>query len=143
MMKISKEFKWEMGHRLPFHSGKCKNIHGHTYKMRLEIDGDLDENGMVMDYYDVSEIISPLIDELDHSFMVKENDFEIIEFLNKINSKKVVVPFETTAENITVYLLRRIKDKILSERIKRIKVRVYETEKTYAEDEIILENSKS
>lgn len=137
-MKISKEFKWEMGHRLPFHSGKCKNIHGHTYKMRVEIEGDLDENGMVMDYYDVSEIISPVVDELDHSFMVKESDKEIIDFLDKLKSKKVVVPFETTAENITLHLLEKIKERITSERIKKIKVRVYETEKTYAEDEIEL-----
>jgi len=137
-MKISKEFKWEMGHRLPFHAGKCKNIHGHTYKMRVEIEGDLDENGMVMDYYDVSEIISPIVDELDHSFMVRETDKEIIDFLDKLNSKKVVVPFETTAENITLHLLEKIKKRINSDRIKRIKVRVYETEKTYAEDEIEL-----
>ncbi len=137
-MKISKEFKWEMGHRLPFHSGKCKNIHGHTYKMRVEIEGDLDDNGMVMDYYDVSSVILPIIDEFDHSFMVKENDTDVIEFLIKLGSKKVVVPFETTAENITLHMLKKIKEKISSERIKRIKVRVYETEKTYAEDEISL-----
>lgn len=137
-MKISKEFKWEMGHRLPFHSGKCKNIHGHTYKMRVEIEGDLDENGMVIDYYDVSEIISPIVDELDHSFMVIETDKEIIDFLDKLKSKKVVVPFETTAENITLHMLEKIKERITSDRIKRIKVRVYETEKTYAEDEIEL-----
>lgn len=139
-MKISKEFKWEMGHRLPFHSGKCKNIHGHTYKMRVEIEGDLDSNGMVMDYYDVSSVISPLIDELDHSFIVKDDDSEVIEFLNKLNSKKIVVPFETTAENITIYMLQKIKEKITSDRIKKIKVRVYETEKTYAEDEITLKS---
>ena len=139
-MKISKEFKWEMGHRLPFHSGKCINIHGHTYKMRVEIEGDLDSNGMVMDYYDVSSVISPLVDELDHSFIVKDNDSEVIEFLNKLNSKKVVVPFETTAENITLYMLQKIKEKITSDRIKKIKVRVYETEKTYAEDEIVLKS---
>lgn len=137
-MKISKEFKWEMGHRLPFHSGKCKNIHGHTYKMRVEIEGDLDENGMVMDYYDVSSAISPIVDEFDHSFMVKENDTDVLGFLDKLGSKKVVVPFETTAENITLFMLKKIKDRIASERIKRIKVRVYETEKTYAEDEIEL-----
>lgn len=137
-MKISKEFKWEMGHRLPFHSGKCKNIHGHTYKMRVEIEGNLDANGMVIDYYDVSEIISPIVDELDHSFMVKDSDKEIIDFLDKLKSKKVVVPFETTAENITLHLLKKIKERITSHRIKKIKVRVYETEKTYAEDEIEL-----
>lgn len=137
-MKISKEFKWEMGHRLPFHSGKCKNLHGHTYKMRIEIDGELDQNGMVMDYYDVSEIISPVIDELDHAFMVNDDDTEVLSFLNKIDSKKVVVSFETTAENITLYLLQKVKEQIKSERIKKLKIRVYETEKTYAEDEVLL-----
>jgi 6-pyruvoyltetrahydropterin/6-carboxytetrahydropterin synthase len=95
---------------------------------------------MVMDYYDVSSVISPLIDELDHSFIVKDDDSEVIEFLNKLNSKKVVVPFETTAENITLYMLQKIKEKITSDRIKKIKVRVYETEKTYAEDEVLLKS---
>ncbi len=137
-MKISKEFKWEMGHRLPFHLGKCKNLHGHTYKMRVEFDGEWDENGMVIDYYDVSEIISPLVEKLDHSFMVKESDTEVLDFLNKIESKKVVVPFETTAENITLYMLERIKEQVKSKQIKKVKVRVYETDKTYAEDEISL-----
>ena len=61
-MKIAKEFRWEMGHRLKFHKGKCINLHGHSYKMMVEFTGDVDENGMVLDYYDVKEIISPLVD---------------------------------------------------------------------------------
>ena len=43
VMKIAKEFNWEMGHRLPEHFGKCKNIHGHSYKMMVELEGDLDD----------------------------------------------------------------------------------------------------
>lgn len=137
-MKIAKEFKWEMGHRLPFHKGKCKNIHGHTYRMRVELEGELDKNGMVIDYYDVNEMIEPLVNELDHTFLVCENDREMIEVLDKLNSLKIVVPFETTAENITKYFLKKIKEKIGSPSIKTIKVRVYETEKTYAEDQLLL-----
>lgn len=135
-MKIAKEFKWEMGHRLPFHKGKCKNLHGHTYKIMVEFEGNLDENGMVMDYYDVKDVVGPIIDELDHSFMVKKDDTEIIDFLKKINSKHTIVDFQTTAENICKYFLKRISETGLPKNIKGIKAKVFETENTYAEDEI-------
>ena len=108
-MKIAKEFRWEMGHRLPEHFGLCKNIHGHSYKMIVEFEGELDKNQMVIDYYDVEKIINPVIEKLDHSFMVNIDDKIVIEFLEKMNSKKVVVGFNSTAENICNYLLSEIK----------------------------------
>jgi len=134
-MKIAKEFSWEMGHRLPFHKGKCKNLHGHSYKCMVEFTGDPDSNGMVIDYFDVKKIIGPIIDELDHSFMVCKDDKEVIEVLEKLNSQKVVVDFETTAENICLYLLSKIKSAKLPQNIYSIKVRVLETENSYAEEE--------
>lgn len=137
-MRIAKEYRWEMGHRLPFHEGKCKNLHGHSYKCMVEISGEPESNGMVLDYYDMKKIIKPIIEELDHSFMVWSGDKEIIEFLDKINSKKVVVDFQTTAENICVYLLERIKKTNLPNNINKLKVKVFETENTYAEEEISL-----
>ena len=134
-MKIAKEFTWEMGHRLPFHTGKCKNLHGHSYKCMVELTGDPDENGMVMDYYDLKKVVEPILDELDHAFMVCKKDIEMIEALEKLNSRKVVVDFETTAENICVYLLSKIKSAKLLQNIHSIKVRVLETENSYAEEE--------
>lgn len=135
-MKIAKEYSWEMGHRLPFHEGKCKNLHGHSYKCMVELNGEPDKNGMVLDYYDMKTIIQPIIDELDHSFMVYSEDKEVIEFLDKINSRKVVVDFQSTAENICLFLLKKIKEANLPGNIKSIKVKVLETENTYAEEEI-------
>lgn len=135
-MKIAKEYSWEMGHRLPFHEGKCKNMHGHSYKCMVELNGEPDKNGMVLDYYDMKTIIQPIIDELDHSFMVYSEDKEVIEFLDKINSRKVVVDFQSTAENICLFLLKKIKEANLPGNIKSIKVKVLETENTYAEEEI-------
>ena len=134
-MKIAKEFTWEMGHRLPFHNEKCKNLHGHSYKCMVELTGDPDENGMVMDYYDLKKVVEPILDELDHAFMVCKKDIEMIEALEKLNSRKVVVDFETTAENICVYLLSKIKSAKLLQNIHSIKVRVLETENSYAEEE--------
>ena len=137
-MKIGKEFKWEMGHRLPEHFGQCKNIHGHSYKMLVEFEGELDENGMVIDYYDVEKIINPLIEKLDHAFLVNKDDKLTVEFLEKLNSKKVVVDFESTVENICIYLLTKIKTADLPANVKTIMIRVSETEEDYAEERISL-----
>jgi 6-pyruvoyltetrahydropterin/6-carboxytetrahydropterin synthase len=137
-MRIAKEFNWEMGHRLPDHFGKCKNIHGHSYKLMVELDGDLNENGMVMDYYDLKKIVNPIVENLDHAFMVYEKDSQVVEFLEQIKSKKVIVNFESTVENITRYFLAEIRKHNLSSNIHKIKVRVCETPGDYAEEEIEL-----
>jgi len=137
-MKIAKEFKWEMGHRLPEHFGQCKNIHGHSYKMLVEFEGEIDENGMVIDYCDVEKIVNPIIEKLDHAFLVNKDDKLTIEFLEKLNSKKVVVDFESTAENICTYLLNNIKSADLPENVKAIMARISETDEDYAEERISL-----
>ena len=133
MMKIAKEFHWEMGHRLPEHFGLCSNIHGHSYKMIVEFEGELNDQGMIIDFYDVEKIINPVIEKLDHSFMVKDDDNLVIEFLNKIDSKKVVVDFVATVENICIYITNKITSNNLPSNVKTISVRIYETPKDYAE----------
>jgi len=138
MMKIAKEFHWEMGHRLPEHFGLCKNIHGHSYRLIIEFEGELDEQGMVIDFYDVEKILAPIIDELDHAFMVKDDDNLTLEFLEKLNSKKVVVGFFTTVENICKYISDKIIKSNLPKNIKLITVRVYETAEDYAEEKVNL-----
>lgn len=137
-MKIAKEFRWEMGHRLPDHFGLCKNIHGHSYKMLVEFDGELNEQGMIIDYYDVEKTINPIIEKLDHAFMVNKDDIMVLEFLKKMKSKKVVVDFQSTAENICLYLLKKIKKSDLPKNVNEIKVRVYETSHDYAEETLNL-----
>ncbi|MDO8548880.1 MAG: 6-carboxytetrahydropterin synthase QueD [Ignavibacteria bacterium] len=137
-MKIAKEFRWEMGHRLPEHFDKCKNIHGHSYKMIIELEGEVVESGMVMDYYEIKKIINPIIEKLDHAFMVYNEDKEIISFLKKMKSKMVVVEFQSTVENICKYFLNEIKKISLPKNIKKVSVRIYETVDDYAEEFINL-----
>ncbi len=137
-MKIAKEFNWEMGHRLPEHFGKCKNIHGHSYKMLVEIEGDVLENGMVMDYYHLRDVIDPLVEKMDHAFLVYKDDKNVIEFLEKMNSKRVIVDFQSTVENITRFFLNEIKKTKMPENIHKVKVRVCETPDDYAEEEVTL-----
>jgi 6-pyruvoyltetrahydropterin/6-carboxytetrahydropterin synthase len=137
-MKIAKEFHWEMGHCLPEHFGNCKNIHGHSYKMMVELEGTQDESGMIMDYYDLKKIVNPVIEKLDHAFMVNEKDKHIIEFLDSVKSKKVIVGFQSTVENICKYILSQIQVKELPPNVKKLKVRIFESVDDYAEEEMVL-----
>jgi len=102
--------------------------------MLVEFEGELDKNGMIIDYYDVEKIINPIIEKLDHAFMVNKDDKVVLEFLEKMNSKKVVIDFQSTAENICIYILNEVKKTNLHANVKEIKVRVYETADDYAEE---------
>jgi hypothetical protein len=66
--------------------------------------------------------------------MVNIDDNIVIEFLEKMNSKKVVVGLNSTVENICNYLLSEIKKCSLPTNISSVKVRVYETQFDYAEE---------
>ncbi len=137
-MKIAKEFRWEMGHRLQCHKGKCFNLHGHSYKLLVEFKGVVEKNGMVLDYFDVKELIGPIVDELDHSVIICNDDTPLKEAIQKLNSAHVLVDFETTAENLCNYFLNKIKEAKLPSNITDIMVKVFETENTYAEESICI-----
>ncbi len=137
-MNVSKEYKWEMGHRLMFHSGKCNNLHGHSYKAKVELTGTMDRNGMVLDFFIIDSIMSKILDVLDHSFIVYKEDKKLLSLLQELDFKHIVFDSECTAENLVLYLLKNIKNYGLPENIKKIKISVYETEDAYAEDEIML-----
>jgi len=62
--------------------------------------------------------------------------YSFILFLEKLNSKKVFVDFESTVENICTYLLTKIKTADLPTNVKAIMVRVSETDEDYAEERI-------
>ncbi len=139
MTRIANEYRWEMGHRLVFHEGLCKNIHGHSYSLRIQLEGEVDQNGMILDFYDLSTIVEPIIDELDHSFLCDEGDSVMIEFFLNNPMKVVVVPFVTTAENICSWILERIVEKLKQNpRISSVSARLNETERAWAERTIVL-----
>lgn len=100
-MRIAKEFRWEMGHRLPLHDGACRNLHGHSYKLVVEIEGDPDPaTGMVVDFQDVSAAVKPFVGELDHCFLVQDSDEELLGYLRRNDLKHTVIPFPSTVENL-------------------------------------------
>ena len=71
MITITKIFKFEASHSLPLHAGKCKNLHGHSYRLEVTIGSNqLNEKGMVMDFGILTEIVNlKIINKLDHQHL--------------------------------------------------------------------------
>lgn len=68
--ELVRSYKIVVAHRLPWHKGKCANLHGHTIQIDIHITSDkLNENGVVMDFHDIDKHVKPLIDLLDHSYL--------------------------------------------------------------------------
>ncbi len=133
-IKIAKEFHWEMAHRLPYHRAGCQNIHGHSYRMFVEIEGAPEPSGMVMDYGELKALVKPFVDELDHAFLCSNDDTATKNFLQANGFKAVYVDFYTTAENLTQFLTQRIKEKLVPyKHIISLTVRIQETSSSYAE----------
>ena len=96
-MKIFKEFTFEAAHKLPLvpKEHKCFNLHGHSFKVKITIDGPINEMGWVMDFSELKKICSPYIEQLDHSYL---NEIEGLE--------------NPTSENIAIWLWQRLRDQL-------------------------------
>ena len=69
-MQISKTFCFEAAHLLPRHQGKCSRLHGHSYKLRVEVGGPVDkESGFILDYGELKKLVQPIVDRFDHRFL--------------------------------------------------------------------------
>ena len=63
-MLITKEFTFDAAHKLDWHQGKCKNLHGHTYKLQVTVVGELNKNGIVIDFGDLKNIVNNKVIEV-------------------------------------------------------------------------------
>ena len=73
-ISVTKIFKFEMAHQLDScYSKGCLQIHGHSYRLEVTFTGPLNEDGMVMDFKMLKEVVQPIVDRLDHSFLNTEN----------------------------------------------------------------------
>ena len=82
MFTLTKEFRFEAAHKLPSHDGKCARLHGHSWKMRVELQGDIlfaagPKIGMLQDFGDISTLVRPLVEEkLDHHYLNETTGLE-------------------------------------------------------------------
>lgn len=136
-MEISKFIEVDLAHRLMNHSGRCKNLHGHRYKIEVIVDDKLDNNkdssseGMVIDFNDLKKIMNEVIDDkFDHSTIIYSGDTEFIDFFSKLQNKGyrvVIVDFISTAENLAQLWFNLLKKEFVKKNIKLKAVKVWET----------------
>ena len=136
-MKIAKRFRWEGAHRLPWHDGPCRDLHGHSYEMFVEVEGTPDANGLLMDFKHLKRALMPLIDEWDHATLIAQNDDQLLDIMRNAGWRHSILPNDTTAENICLfvadYLVESSRELLVERKIHTVRVRVSETETCYAE----------
>ena len=118
MFEVSVEYSFAAGHALRGYKGKCENVHGHNYKVRVTVQGEkLNSIGLLMDFADLRAAVRGLVDRFDHHFL---NDLE---------------PFRETnpsAENLACYLGTELQKKIKEQGLSVNTVTVWETDTTSA-----------
>lgn len=69
--RITRAYLFEAAHFLPNvpEGHRCRNMHGHNYRVEVTFEGQLDERGFVIDFYEVDQLMNPLIAQLDHKVL--------------------------------------------------------------------------
>jgi 6-pyruvoyltetrahydropterin/6-carboxytetrahydropterin synthase len=105
--------------------------------MVVELEGDLDARGMLMDFKVLKALVEPLVDSWDHAILVCEKDEPLMEVVRNTRWKAAAFPFDTTCENLCEYVVTYLcTDKAAELRgyeVRAVKVRIEETETAYAE----------
>ena len=142
-MKVSKRFRWEAAHRLPWHTDGCQHLHGHSYVMWIELEGVMGGRGMVIDFKEIKSVVKPLVDAWDHSILVAETDEGLLKAIDLLNSKHYILPYDTSSENLCLYVAHYLKEhaleKLKAHHITSMTIRVQETETCFAEHTEVIE----
>lgn len=139
--RITKIVEFDLGHRIPNHDSKCKNPHGHRYRLEVTVGGDISEEvtssseGMVMDFGNIKKIMTEEIhDVLDHGFVYYKNDAIMKAFYDEHRDlKSIEVGFIPTAENLANWCYEILFVIFNAGGIILEKVVLYETPNSWAE----------
>lgn len=139
-VRVTKEFKFEMGHALWNYEGPCRNLHGHSYRFFVTVIGDVrnekdhPEDGMVMDFGDLSDIVDDeIVEKYDHCLLLnKQGKYPHIPDSPQLFERFEWTDFQPTCENLVVYFAEKLKAK-LPEHIQLHSLKLYETARSYAE----------
>ncbi len=110
-MTLSKDFKFDSAHNLVKYKGKCENLHGHTYRLKVTVTGNPDpDSGMIVDFTDIKRIVrEKVIDRLDHAYL---ND---------------LIP-QSTAENIVRWIWNELEKPLAGPNSRLTELTLWETE---------------
>lgn len=131
-MFVSKEFSFDAAHFLTRYHGKCEHLHGHTYKLRVTVEGEVQENGLVLDFGILGKIVKErILNKYDHRCF---NDFfenptaEIIaqHIWDELKNLPELLKAEANDPNMPAEIARLLKEDGIKE--VNAKVRLYEVQ---------------
>lgn len=140
-IRITKIFSFETGHALYGYDGKCRNVHGHSYKLSVTVIGrPIDDKnnvkfGMVIDFSDLKKIVQEeIVDVFDHATVFNKNTphVELAKELQDRGHSVLLVDFQPTSEMMVIDFSEKIQDR-LPQNISLHSLKLQETESSFAE----------
>jgi len=119
MYKITAEASFSAAHRLPMHQGKCRNLHGHNWRVQADVGAEtLDGQGMVVDFAVLKKALAEVCDRFDHLTVNEVAPFDLV---------------PPTAENFAKLIFDELVVRVGTNRVQVLAVRIWETDRNVAE----------
>lgn len=140
-IRITKQFSFETGHALYGYDGKCKNVHGHSYRLDVTVIGNpiTDSSnvkyGMVIDFSDLKKIVKEeIVNVFDHATVFNKNTphVELAKELEMRGHNVLLVDYQPTSEMMVIDFAVKITAR-LPENISLFSLKLQETATSYAE----------
>ena len=140
-IRITKQFSFETGHALFGYDGKCRNVHGHSYKLSVTVIGSpiIEKGavklGMVIDFSDLKKIVKEeIVDVFDHATVFNKNTphIELAKELIDRGHSVILADYQPTSENMVIDFAAKIKER-LPNNISLFSLRLQETDSSFAE----------
>ncbi|WP_036150523.1 6-pyruvoyl trahydropterin synthase family protein [Maribacter forsetii] len=140
-IRITKQFNFETGHALYGYDGKCRNVHGHSYKLSVTVigrpitDTSHVKLGMVIDFGDLKKIVKEdIVDVFDHATVFNKNTphVELAKELTDRGHNVILADYQPTSENMVIDFAAKIKSR-LPENISLFSLKLQETDTSFAE----------
>lgn len=141
---ITKDIEWDAGHRVMAHGSKCRNPHGHRYRLEVTCGGEIvdepgaPDDGMLVDFGDLKRLMTELVhDKLDHGFICQEGDplYAFLEDASLAIDRDrpwhlIEFPYAPTAENIARWCWDQLEgpiERCFRDGLRLVSVKVWET----------------
>ncbi len=138
VLRVTKEFRFEGAHALIGYDGKCRHIHGHSYRLFVTIKGTIQtdinspKSGMVIDFSELKRLVKKLIIEpYDHALILR-SDALLAKEITETYCNVVITEFQPTCENLTLHFAQLIRQE-LPPHLTLQNVKLYETPTSFVE----------
>lgn len=135
IIRLTKEFTFDMAHALAGYDGKCRNIHGHTYHLHVTVEGQpcqdqaSPKDGMVLDFTQIKQIVADqIVAQFDHALVLPRTT----PFPTDIDTHIILTDWQPTAENLLIHFANLLQPR-MPEGVRLHSLKLYETETSSAE----------